>query len=107
MSQTVPAPTSARIWLGIALLAVLAAAANATKAVHIDDTAYLEIARAIRRDPLHAMRAELSWQSRREPIHAVNQPHLFFYPLTLAMLIVGDDSDTADIVFHLIESAFT
>ncbi len=85
------------------LLWAAASAFNVTKAVHIDDTAYLEIARAIRHDPWHAMRAELNWVHESEPIHAVNQPHLFFYFLTLSMSLFGDN----EVAFHLVESAFT
>ena len=89
--------------LALALLWAAATAFNVTKAVHIDDTAYLEIARAIRHDPLHAMRAELNWVHEREPIHAVNQPHLFFYFLALSMGLFGDN----EVAFHMVEAAFT
>ena len=88
---------------GLLLLGLVACAFNATKAVHIDDTAYLEIARAIRNDPLHPMRAELSWAERGEPIHAVNQPHLFFWLLAASMSVFGEN----EVAFHLVESAFT
>ena len=98
-----PARPTPREILALVLLWVCVSAFNVTKAVHIDDTAYLEIARAIRHDPLHAMRTELSWGHKKEPIHAVNQPHLFFYLLALSMSLFGDN----EVAFHLVESAFT
>ena len=98
-----PTRHSFRTVIVLALLGAVAVVSNATKAVHIDDTAYLEIARAIRADPRRAMSAGLSWTKAREPIHAVNQPHLFFYFLAATMDLAGD----SDVAFHLVESCFT
>jgi 4-amino-4-deoxy-L-arabinose transferase-like glycosyltransferase len=87
----------------LALLWLIATAFNVTKAVHIDDTAYLEIALAIRDDPLHAMSAPINWVHEREPIHSVNQPHLFFYLLAGSLALFGE----SEVAFHLLESVFT
>ncbi len=105
MAPTIEPPSRSApgVILALALLWGCATAFNVTKAAHIDDTAYLEIARAIRHDPLHAMRAELNWTHEKEPIHAVNQPHFFFYFLALSMSLFGDN----EVAFHLVESAFT
>jgi 4-amino-4-deoxy-L-arabinose transferase-like glycosyltransferase len=102
-STTGRAPSVVGEIAAIALLWAVATAFNVTKAVHIDDTAYLEIARAIRADPLHAMRGELDWTQKLEPIYTVNQPHLFFYPLALSMALFGEN----EVAFHLVESVFT
>ena len=54
------------------LLSALAAAVNLTKAVHIDDTAYLEMARAIIRNPLHPLSELLNWEDSSRPIFETN-----------------------------------
>lgn len=95
--------TPLRTGVILALLWLAATAFNLTKAVHIDDTAYLEIAKAIRADPLHAMTGQISWVREREPIHSVNQPHLFFYFLAVTEALVGE----SELAFHLVESVFT
>lgn len=84
-------PTS-RWKTGLVLLAlsVTCASVNLTKAVHIDDTAYLEIAQAILQDPFHPISAgKINWDNTATPISAVNQPHLFFYAQALVMLLSG------------------
>lgn len=90
-------------FLALLLLWIIATAFNVTKAIHIDDTAYLEIALAIRDDPLHAMSAPISWIHEREPIHSVNQPHLFFYLLAASATLFGE----SEVAFHLVEAVFT
>jgi hypothetical protein len=56
-----------------------------TKAVHVDDTAHLEIARAILADPTHPMSGLVNWADTAEPIHMTNQPHLLFYVMAGVM----------------------
>jgi hypothetical protein len=74
-----------------ALFAVWAActAINVGKAAHIDDTAHLEIAAWIAEHPLHPMQGTVDWEHGSEPIHRLNQPHLFFYFLALARALLG------------------
>jgi 4-amino-4-deoxy-L-arabinose transferase-like glycosyltransferase len=98
-----PPPWKWEDWAVVLILTAIATAFNLTKAVHIDDTAYLEITRALRADPLHAMSAEVSWMRAREPIHAINQPHFFFYFLAIASTLFGEN----EVVFHFVEGTFT
>src|SRR5512139_1604239 len=84
------------IWLAVTSL-------NINKAVHIDDTGHLEIAREIVKNPLHPMSGMVNWENSAEPIHALNQPHLFFY-LLAADIYFWDDSEIA---FHLLVSLFS
>src|SRR5450631_4049412 len=55
------------------------------KAVHIDDTAYLEVARAILAHPLHPMSQLLNWGDSATPIHKQNMPHLLLYLMAAVM----------------------
>lgn len=61
------------------ILWLFATALNFDKAYHVDDTAYLEMARWIAQHPLHPMSGLLSWGSDYEAIHYTNQPPLYFY----------------------------
>lgn len=63
----------------VALLWLFATGWNAGKAFHIDDAAYLEIARWIAEEPLHPMSGLLNWDEDLEPIHRTNQPLLYGY----------------------------
>lgn len=63
----------------LALVCGTTAAFNVAKAVHIDDTAYLEIARWIAAHPAHPMSGAVNWDDSALPIHHVSQPHLLFY----------------------------
>ena len=85
------------------LVWALASAPNLFKPVHIDDTAYLEITRAIRTDPCHVMAKPLNWGAENEPIAAVNQPHLFFYLLAGVDLLFGE----SELGYHLVEAGFS
>jgi 4-amino-4-deoxy-L-arabinose transferase-like glycosyltransferase len=78
-----PAPRGARDWLGLLGLWVLATAANLLKPYHVDDTAYLAVARWIEGHPWHPMRGLLNWGGTLEPISQINQPHLYFYLMAL------------------------
>jgi hypothetical protein len=86
----------------VAVLALVCAAANLTKAVHVDDAAYLEVAEAILADPLHAMTAEVSWYDTAEPVHRINQPHLFFYLLAAVLGLGG-----SELALHLLMAAIS
>ena len=80
-----------RSGLILLLLSLVCASVNLTKAVHIDDTAYLKIAQAILADPLHPMQGELNWDYQTtRPISRVNQPHLLFYVQAMIMLVFGE-----------------
>lgn len=83
------------IWLACTAL-------NLTKAVHIDDTAHLEIAVHILRDPLHPMAAPVFWSDAPAPAHELNQPHLFFFVLA-GLLALADSA----LLLHLGVSIFT
>jgi len=85
----------------VAGLAAVAGAFTVTKAVHMDDTAHLWIARAIVRDPLHAAQAMLNWDQVSEPLHALNVPHLFMYLLAVPMKL-GAPAEA----LHLVSVAF-
>lgn len=84
------------IWLA-------ATALNLTKAFHIDDTSHLEIALAIQNEPLQVMTAQVNWRDTAEPIHTLNQPHLFFYLMAITKSVFGD----SEIALHLLLSFFS
>lgn len=84
------------MWVGCTAL-------NLTKAYHIDDTAHLEIARGIQADPLHPMSAKVNWAQTTEPVHTLNQPHLFYYLMAGWMSVCGE----SEIALHLLLSVFT
>jgi 4-amino-4-deoxy-L-arabinose transferase-like glycosyltransferase len=84
-------------------MGTIVTALNLTKAVHIDDTAYLEVAQHIQDDPLHPMAGQVNWIHESEPIHRINQPHLWFYLLALCMAVSGDQ----EITFHLLMALFS
>jgi hypothetical protein len=101
----------------LALFALIAVAVNVTKAVHIDDTAYLEMAKAILRNPLHPMAQETNWGNSVEPIYNINQP--LFIPFIYSIIIwcfgesvvvlhlfVGLCSVLAVFLFYMLASLF-
>jgi len=103
MSTFVPA---SRLFRGsdgafVLLVWAVATAVNAGKAAHIDDGAHLAIARHILADPLHPMRGVVFWGAHPEPIHALNQPHLFFYVLAGALAISGGSLVAAHLALAL------
>ncbi len=89
--------------LVLALIYLAALSVNLTKAVQIDDTAYLEMAQAIIQDPLHPLSQTINWGSTQQPISTVNQPPLLSYVLALVMIVGGDSG----FVLHLSWSVFT
>lgn len=62
---------------------------NFDKAFHIDDTAYLEMARWIAQQPLRPLSGLLSWGNDFEPIYVTNQPPLYFYLMALIGTLFG------------------
>src|SRR5580765_8782850 len=75
----------------LALLCLTAAAFNLTKAVHVDDTAYLQTAEHIMKYPLRPMSFLLNWEDGGRPAFGeMNQPALFFYLLAGLMRLFGD-----------------
>ena len=72
-------------------LVILAAAFNLTKAVHIDDTAYLDTARWIVGHPLSPLSGILHWEEVGEPAYVqLNQPPLHTYLLAGVMWVFGE-----------------
>ncbi len=91
----------ARARFAMVLAWAVAAAVNAWKPVHIDDTAHLAIAEHILRDPVHPMSGVVHWGERPAPIHDLNQPHLFFYALAATLAL-----DRSLVLAHLLVSLF-
>jgi hypothetical protein len=85
----------------VLLVWAVATAVNAGKAAHVDDGAHLAIARYILAHPLHPMRGVVFWGAHPEPIHALNQPHLFFYVLAGALAISGGSLVAAHLALAL------
>jgi len=76
---------------------------NLDKAYHVDDTAYLEMARWILENPLRPMSGILSWGSDYQPIHYTNQPPLYFYLMAGWGWVFGWE----EISMHALMSVFT
>src|SRR4051812_25985250 len=72
---------------------IVVAAFDVGKAVHIDDTAHLEIAEAIAAHPLHPMSQLVNWVNEAEPIHQMNQPHLLFYLMAVVIKIAPEHAE--------------
>jgi hypothetical protein len=89
--------------LVLLLIWLWATSLNINKAVHIDDTGHLEIAKEIIKNPLHPMSGMVNWENSAEPVHLLNQPHLFFYLLAACIYFWGD----SEIAFHLLVSLFS
>jgi hypothetical protein len=82
-----------RVALGVALgVGLIVGAANLTKAVHIDDTLYLSIARRILTHPLDPYGGTLNWQQIPEPTYNVSiSPPLLSYYFALVISICGEN----------------
>ena len=78
-----------RDWYFLILLWAAVTACNLFKPYHIDDTAYLEIARWIGSHPLHPMVGPLNWEGANLPIYKTLHPHLFLYLLAGWMKLFG------------------
>jgi Dolichyl-phosphate-mannose-protein mannosyltransferase len=96
-----------RAWLPLAAVAAAATVLDLTKAVHIDDTAYLEIARWIIGHPLHPMMGTMNWGNTADPISTVSQPHLLFYLMAGVMRLVPGAVELAMHVVWVAMSAAT
>lgn len=69
----------------------------------MDDTGHIEIAKQIIENPLRPMSGYVNWENSAEPIHILNQPHLFFYLLAAYIYFIGE----SEIVLHLLMSLFS
>lgn len=78
--------------LFVLAVALAATAVNVAKPVHMDDTAYLAIAEALRADPLHPFSALFDWSGSLEPLHRTNQPILI--PALLAPVLAATGGST-------------
>ena len=84
------------------LLWFIATAYNLNKAFHIDDTAHLETALWIAENPTTPMSGLVNWNNNAEPIHLLNQPHLYFYLIAVWGKFFGYD----EISMHVLQSFF-
>ena len=104
-------PAIARAWRPLVWLLVVwgaATAANLTKAVHIDDTFYLEQAAWVRRHPLRPMSGEVFWRDHPRPAREENAPPLVPYFFAVSGWLSGDSDGTAgEVKRHLAYSLFT
>ena len=96
--------THKKHYLALLLIWLLCCAFNITKAVHIDDTFYLETARWVLQSPLHPMSGQVNWVNTAEPIHRISaSPLLIPYLLAALMGIFGN----SQLAFHALTSLFT
>ena len=86
------------------LIWLVCSAFNITKAAHIDDTIYLEIARWIVQSPLHPLSGQVNWVNTLEPISRISAS-----PLLLPYLLAGLMWDLGDsqLAFHALMALFT
>lgn len=88
----------------ILLLYVLGTACfNVTKPVHIDDTAYLVMAKAILQDPAHPLSQEINWGDTARQIAGINQPLLIPFVYAVVIKVFGE----SELVLHLSISLFS
>jgi len=89
--------------LVLLLLWCIVTAFNITKAVHIDDTAYLEIAQNICADPQHLLQEKLNWGNSADPTC------FFYHPIGLSCLFAAAIKlwGTSELIFHLILACFS
>ncbi len=92
-----------RTWVALAAIWGIATAVNVTKAFHIDDTAYLDIAAWIAQHPIRPMSGTIFWYDTSAPIATLNQPHLVFYVMAIWMRLFG----SSEVAQHLLMSLFT
>ncbi len=89
----------------VALLFIFAVVTsfNLTKAVHIDDTAYLEFAQQILKDPLHPYSGTINWYDTQMQNSSTYAPLLLPYLFAFSIAIFAE----SEIIFHLIISIFS
>ena len=92
-----------RHWILLAALVVFVSLFNITKAIHIDDTVYLLIAKNIVADPTHPYAGMLNWDHTAKPMSRVNHPALVFYFYALVIWIFG----FSELALHLAYIFFT
>lgn len=91
-------------YIALLLIWLLCCAFNISKAVHIDDTFYLETARWILHSPFHPMSGQVNWVNTPEPIHRVSaSPLLIPYLLAGVMKVFGN----SQLAFHGLMALFT
>src|SRR5579863_7802833 len=93
-----------RTFAGLAAIWIVVVAFDLGKAAHLDDTAYLEIARAIAADPVHPMSHLVNWGDSAAPIYKLNQPHLLFYLMALGLKLAPEHWELA---LHLLWALFS
>jgi len=90
--------------LALGGLIAIAALCNIGKAVHIDDAAYLEMARGILADPLRPMSVQVNWEHFAQPAYlSINTPPLLPYILAGSMLVSGE----SDLALHATMAALS
>lgn len=82
---------------------LFATAMNLNKAYHIDDTVHLETAQWILNNPWRPMSGLINWDQNADPIHTLNQPHLYFYLLAAYGSLFG----FSELSTHSFQSVFT
>ena len=92
-----------KTFLFLVLIWIAVTSMNITKAVHIDDAAYLEISQHIMQQPLRPMSGMLNWGDTAEPIHQTNNPLLIQYIYAVTMGIFGE----SEIALHAVMSLFS
>lgn len=90
-------------YLVLAAIWLFATFWNLDKPFHMDDAGHLEIARWIEGNPFHPMSGMINWNDAYEPIHKLNQPHLYFY----LMALWGHFWGYSEVSMHLLMSVFT
>jgi 4-amino-4-deoxy-L-arabinose transferase-like glycosyltransferase len=86
-----PAAESAtRPWLVIVSLAVVMTVLNALKPMHMDDTAYYQIARQIAGHPLDPYGFRMLWYQHPEPANQILAPPVVPYWLAIAIRLFGE-----------------
>ncbi len=89
--------------IGLPLTWLVATLLNVTKAVHMDDSTYLLLARHILQDPLQPLSATLSLGGEIWSASSINQPPLLLYGFSAVMAIFGE----SEVALHLFHSLFT
>ncbi|MBF0359454.1 MAG: glycosyltransferase family 39 protein [Oligoflexia bacterium] len=80
---------------------------NINKAIHIDDTAYIEVAKGIIANPLHPMQFLVNWEGSYAPVSKINQPHLLSYLIVPFILLFKSNHVHFPIFLHLIIAIFS
>lgn len=91
-------------WFALSLIWLAATAFNISKAAHMDDAVYLEIARWINTSPLHPLSGQVNWVNTAEPIYRVSaSPLLFIYGLAAVVKCFGESL----VALHCLMAVFT